>query len=260
MSPTDIKAFRKEVEDLVYTFMSLFDGSGKNTESYKESFAAMSDTQFVEFIKQMLANDMKYLGPEIAPFNKKQTPKFEVYQKLSKLVGVDLEEYVALPYMNENTAISAPVITVTKVPVGKLHLKRLQQIVRKKNKVTTSNEVRDQRKGQVIDTDKGGRITDADMFALSAIGAFPVMKEFYGPRADSMKAKESMYKDIANGSRQPRLSDLPNDIEDKVAINTMNYYIMGASLVSDLVSDNYILPITKRDLKHNQINKEKIQS
>lgn len=255
-----IKAFRKEVQDLIYNFMNLFDASGQNTEMWQEKFNALTDEQFVKEIKKVLDNPQAYFTVEITPFNKKQQPKFENYKKLAKLVDIELEEYVALPYLSENTGVGTPVLTLTKVPVGMLHLKRLQQIVRKKNKVTTSIEVRDQRKGQVVDEDKGGRMTDADMYALTAIGAFDVMKELYGPRADSIRAKEQFYKEIRDGTRQPRLSELNNDIADKVAINTLNNYIMGASLMSDLVSDSYMLEITKRDLKKNQINKEKIKS
>ena len=84
------------------------------------------------------------------------------------------------------------------------------------------------------------------------------MKEFYGPRADSMDAKEKLYDAIRKGERLPRMSDLPNSIDDKVAINTLNQYLLGASLVSDLISDSYLLPITKKELLNNKINKESI--
>lgn len=251
--------FRKEVEPLIYTFMNGFDNSGENADIWKEKFTKMSDDQFVKEVKTILDDPQRYFDVTITPFNKKQQPKFENYKKLAKLVDIELEEYVVLPHLSENTGVGNPVMTLTKVPVGMLHLKRLQQIVRKKNKVTTSIEVRDQRKGQVVDEDKGGRMTDADMFALTTIGAFPVMQELYGPRADSLRAKEQLYKEIREGTRLPRMVDLSNDIADKVAINTLNFYIIGASLMSDLVSDSYMLEITKRDLKKNKINKEKIK-
>lgn len=258
MSSVSATQFREEVETLLYAFMNTFDSSGKNSEQYHAMLDSLTPEEFVKWFKNRLDNPQWFPTVEITPFNKKMQPKFENYRKLAKLVGIELEEFVVLPYLSENTVNKTPILTLTKVPVGMLHLKRLQQIVRKKNKTTTSIEVRDQRKGQVVDVDKGGRMTDADMFALTTIGAFPVMKELYGPRADSIRAKEQFYQQIREGTRQPRLEDLTDDIADKVAINTLNNYIMGASLMSDLISDSYILEVTKRDMKKNKMNGDKM--
>lgn len=254
----DTAAFRKEVMSLIKTFMNAFDSSGKSAERLENEFKNLDDKSFVKTIKSILDNPKRFFTPQIAAFDKKTQPKFETFQRLAKLVDTDLEEYVVLPYMNENSNTKNLSVTITKVPVGMLHLKRLQQMVRKKNKLSTSIEQRDQRNGQVRNEDKGGRITDADMYALEVFSAHPIMKEFYGPRADSMDAKEKLYDAIRKGERLPRMSDLPNSIDDKVAINTLNQYLLGASLVSDLISDSYLLPITKKELLNNKINKESI--
>lgn len=254
----DTAAFRKEVMSLIKTFMNTFDPSGKSAELWENEFKGLDDKNFVKTIKSILDNPKRFFTPQIAAFDKKTQPKFETFQRLATLVDTDLEEYVVLPYMNENSNTKNPSVTITKVPVGMLHLKRLQQMVRKKNKLSTSIEQRDQRNGQVRNEDKGGRITDADMYALEVFSAHPIMKEFYGPRADSMDAKEKLYDAIRKGERLPRMSDLPNSIDDKVAINTLNQYLLGASLVSDLISDSYLLPITKKELLNNKINKESI--
>lgn len=255
----DASAFRKEVMSLLSTFMNTFDPSGNSIKIFEDAFKGLDDKSFVKEIKSILDNPKRFFTPEIAAFDKKSQPKFDSFQRLAKLVDTELEEYVVLPYMNENSGVANPTVTITKVPVGMLHLKRLQQMTRKKNKLATNIEVRDQRNGQVREEDKGGRITDADMYALEVFSAHPIMKEFYGPRADSMDSKEKLYDAIRKGERLPRLSDLPNSIDDKVALNTLNQYIMGASLVSDLVSDSYLLPISSKELvKKNELNKYKL--
>lgn len=248
------KAFRSEVQDLVDKFMDIFDPSGESRKRWDTEFnACKTDEDFVKYIKKILDNPKRYFTPEIAAYDKSKQPKFTNYRTLAKMVGIELEEVVALPYLNENTGITKPIVTNTKVPVGMLHLKRLQQIVRKKNKITINTDLRDSRNGQVTGKDKGGRITDADLYSLYTISATPVLKELYGPRADSADSNEALYDAIRGGTRLPRLSDLPNDINEKASINTLNNYILGASLISDLVSDSYILPITKMDVKKNRV-------
>lgn len=244
----DAAAFKQEIMQLIITFMSSFDPSGRSTELWKQKLGSLSDKEFVKEVKAILDNPKRWFSPEIAPFDKKAQPTFNAYSKLAKMLGIELEEYVVLPYMNENTSVASPAVTLTKVPVGFLHLKRLQQMVRKKNKTALSIEQRDARNGQVRGDDKGSRITDADMYALAVFNAKPLMKEFYGPRADSMDAKEKLYDAIRKGERLPRLADLPNNLEDKVSLNTINSYILGATLITDLVSDSYMLPITKHEL------------
>lgn len=254
---SDASKFRKEVETKVFMFMDMFDPSGKSRKMWKDNFdVCKTDKEFVEYIKMILLDPQYYFSPEIAAFDEKRQPKFSSYKKIADFVKVPLEEYVVLPYLNANTGTNKKITTPTPIPVGYLHIKRLQQIVRKKNKLTTSIERRDQRTGQVIDEDKGGRMSDYDMYALSTISAYPVMKELYGPRADSMEAKEVMYKAIKDGTRLPRLSDLPNKMTDKTALNTMNAYILGASLMSNTISDDYMLPITKQDLASKRLNHE----
>lgn len=256
----DASAFKKEVMSLISTFMSGFDPSGKSTELWNKKLGSLDDKSFVKEVKAILDNPKRWFSPEIAAFDRKSQPKFESYKKLAKLLGIELEEYVVLPYMNENTTVASPTVTLTKVPVGFLHIKRLQQLVRKKNKTAMSIDSRDARNGQVRGDDKGARITDADMYALSVFNAEPIMKELYGPRADSKDAKEKLYDAIRKGDRLPRLADLPNDLEDKVSLNTLNNYILGATLVTDLLSDTYMLPITKSDMiKNGSVNGAKIK-
>lgn len=41
------------------------------------------------------------------------------------------------------------------------------------------------------------------------------------------------------------LSELPNDPMDKVTMNTLNYYMLGACLTTNFIEDSgYLLPIT----------------
>lgn len=71
------------------------------------------------------------------------------------------------------------------------------------------------------------------------------LKEFLGPRADSMDSKQTMYKDI---SKQGYfyMKDLPNDISKKQSLNTVNTLLLGAGIDNDMmVPDSVIKTLNK---------------
>jgi hypothetical protein len=242
------KQFRKEVLSLISNVMLVFDGSGKSGDYWDNYFKSYSDEAFVREIERFLSNPKLFFTPEVIPFDKSRQPTFDSYAKLASMLNIELEEYVVLPYMKDHTSLQSSPVTATRVPVGPIHLKRLQQFIQKKNKLTLTAESRDLRHGQVRGDDKGGRITDQDAYSLSIIGAEPVLQELYGPRADSADTKEALYKAISEGERLPRMSEMPHELANKTALNTLNAYILGASLMSDVVSKTYLLPVVANDI------------
>lgn len=83
------------------------------------------------------------------------------------------------------------------------------------------------------------RISDVENYSLTAIGADEALKEFLGPRADAEDGKIEMYKNISMQG-YTYLDDLPNDLSKKQTLNTMNAYLIGSGIASDLISDEFI--------------------
>lgn len=90
------------------------------------------------------------------------------------------------------------------------------------------------------------RISDMENYCLLSYKNDSVaLKEFLGPRADSMDAKQEMYKEISKQG-YCYMKDLPNDVSKKQALNTVNVLLLGAMIDNDLsVSDNVINTINK---------------
>ena len=63
------------------------------------------------------------------------------------------------------------------------------------------------------------------------------------PRADAMRSKSSMYSTI-NTLGQVSLDDAPVDEDDSIAKNTMNAYLLGSLLNSNLINKDYYLQYT----------------
>ena len=74
------------------------------------------------------------------------------------------------------------------------------------------------------------------------------LKELNGPRSDDMVMKQQMLQDIAlNG--YVSLNDLDSDVMNKTTLNTVNVFLLGMGLDSDLVTKGLMLPGTlKKEL------------
>jgi len=125
-----------------------------------------------------------------------------------------------------------------KVPVGYIPIKRVQQLLAKKNAYSFDNDKTDLKTGQVKGDSKVSSLSDPEAFCLSAIGADSALKEFLGPRADNNSAKNAMYRSIAKDG-YATLEDLPNDPSSKTTLNTVNTYFLASGIKSDLITNGY---------------------
>ena len=233
---------RTELEREFYEFIDDMDPSGKNTERYKEHFKSMDDKQFYKFMDEFFSNEDKYIQVAYAPMDNPVTIPF--LEKIAKKHNIPLYEYVYKPYLTKDT--NNPPATSHPVLVVDLPIKRLKQMVVTKSHTSFANTKRDARTGQVTGDDKTARVTDAEAYSLIVQELYNSAKEFYGPQSDDEGAMYEMARLIQRDG-EVSLEDLPNDPTDKVTMNTINYYMLGAGISTNLIEDSgYVLPITLR--------------
>jgi hypothetical protein len=105
-----------------------------------------------------------------------------------------------------------------------------------KNGMSTNIDQRSAITGQVTGGDKNGRESDLENIMLVSLGLNKTAKELNAPRADDMHMKQEMLRDIAvNG--YTRLEDMEDELENKTTLNTVNTYLLGMSINSDLVTE-----------------------
>jgi hypothetical protein len=151
---------RKKAEQLIYDTLNKLDPSGLNTEKYKAKFKAMSDSQFLAYFKKIKDDDNMHLYIETDLYGKNQINMRSCRAALAFL-KVPEEEYV---YMRHKSPDGTPTRSKVKVPVLYLHLKRMQQLLSKKNKYNVninSGNVRSRITGGLNASNKSGRLTDA---------------------------------------------------------------------------------------------------
>lgn len=238
---------RKEIEQLIYDTFDAMDPSGMNTERYRNEFSNMDDTQFEKFMKDFLKNPDENFILEIAEFENDLT--MDNMEKAAKVLGIPLYEYVYMPHLTMDK--KNIVVSKEKCLVGYINVKRTQQLLHKKNGISVSNEKVSALTGQVTAKDKNSRDSDIEATLLVSLDADAILQELHGPRADDMVMKREMMNSIATKG-YVSLEDLPNVPTNKTTLTSVNTYIIGSQLKSDLISDSYILPKLSNELFGNE--------
>lgn len=239
------KKQRKDAESLVYRVMDQLDPSGTNTEYYKKAFSKMSDQQFYNFFKKDFP-----LRFQMRPFEIE--PGMPEFKKAASIINVPLFEKVYLPYVYKND--KGEPITTKPCLVIYGHVKRMQQIVSKKNAMSTNISGRDMKTGLLLSDDKNGQMSDREMEALMIAGLDNVVEEFSKSKADAMESKDKMYSAI-NNVGMVRLSDIETNADDSLSRNLLNTYLLGIHIDSNLVNKEGYLPHTIEQRKR-QVNRE----
>lgn len=224
---------RLEVERLVYQVFDILDPDGDNTEFWKREFANMSDEQFRKYMK----GDFPFYlqtGAFKEPTMKQIIQAFDV-------INVPLLEELYMPNKykdSNNTPIKSKECLVVYLPI-----KRMKQIITKKNSMSINIDTRDVRTGLLTGYDKNSKQSDREAEAIAIRSLDAVSKELSRSRADSMNDKSIMYNTI-NNLGQVYLSDLPDEISDSISNNLTSTYFIGAQLYTNLVNQEYYLPHT----------------
>lgn len=233
---------RPKMEKMIYSFFSAFDKSGSNTKKYKALFQPMSDAQFKKYFTEFFENEYAYLILDIIDYER--SIGIKDIEDAAKSINIPLYEYVSLPHLTMDK--SKVITTKHPVPVGYYPIKRTQQTVMKKNGISTDIAERSAITNQVTGKDKNGRESDLENTMLTALGMTNTLKELNAPRADDAVMKQQMLRDISlNGFT--RLEDMDDEIKNKTTLNTVDCYIRGMTIQSDLVVKGLMLPKTLDD-------------
>jgi hypothetical protein len=199
----------------------------------------MSDNDFYKFLQRRLPFRFH---TEIFKVEPKMYDIFDAFKLLNK----PLLEKVNVPHVFTNDE-GIPIQTKECVVVY-IHLKRLKQTVAKKTHIAIDIDHRDMRTGLLTKVDKGGKETDREFESLAVMGLEYNMDEFSRSRADALKAVSQMNNVISTkGFVSEKDIDVEND--DSLAKNMLNVYLLGAHIMSNLVTEEYMTPYTLRQKK-----------
>lgn len=228
---------RQKAEALIYKYYDAVDTTGTNTAYYKEMFSKMSDAQFKKFCERPLPFRFHTKPWEV-------DPKMEDIKRGLDVLGVPLTEKVYLSYLYKdskgNPVESQPAVVVP------IHIKKMKQFAVKKNNTVGGIDERDYKTGLLVYHDKGGKISDRELEGLIAMNMPETMKELTTFRADAMNAKSIAYSTIATTGTLKQ-DEIPIEQSDFTSKNTLNYYLLGSCLYTNIVNTDYMLPITVKN-------------
>lgn len=234
-----MNAKRQKAELLIYEVMDTVDPTHTNSDYYRSIFANMSDEDFTTFFKRRLP--LRY-HEEVF----KTEPEMSNIFKAFKILNKPLMEKVKLPYIytdkNGNPVESKECLVVY------IHIKRMKQMLTKKNNTALDTNKRDMRTGLLTSDDKGGKETDKEFESLAIMGLDYTMDEFARARADAMEAKSQMSNTILTKGYVTD-DDINVSRTDSIAKNLLNTYLIGSNIHSNLIDIDYMTPLTAKDRK-----------
>lgn len=234
-------AKRKKAEELIYKVMDAADKSHTNSDYYKKIFASMSDKDFEEFCKRRLPFRFHIQAFNVEP------KMYEIIEGF-KVLNKPLIERVKLPYVYTNDK-GEPIETEPCVVIY-IHLKRMKQMLTKKNHTSINTDKRDMKTGLLTGEDKGGKETDREFESLATMGLDYTMDEFARAKADAMNAASQMSSEILN---KGYVTDAELNVSktDSLGKNLLNAYLIGSHIHSNLIDTDYMTPYTAKNKKQN---------
>ena len=228
---------RKRIEEKICGMLALEDPSGVNEKKYRNFFQTMNDKEFEEWITKFLNDPKANIRLDIVEFgDSNRKLHFENIEKAAEFLGIDLFEYVYMPHLSDDK--NKPVRTAQPVLVGWLNIKRPQQLVTKKNGVATSDTDRDEMTNAVRGKSKCGTQTGIENELLAGVGAYNVLSEIAGARADNIAEYDNMISSIAE-TGSVALKDIKTSIYDKPTLVQADMYLMAMGIKTDLISPSY---------------------
>jgi hypothetical protein len=221
---------REKIEKLVLGVVKRLDNDKmSNYKRYESMFKLMDDGEFEKWANTMGHDLDDTIQIFQLPF---EEMKMTQIKNAADYLGVPLEEYIWYRHNDEKG-----VRTKNRVPVGYVHIKRVQQLLAKKNRYALDADETELKSGQVKGESKVASISDPESFALVSLNAENTLKEFLGPRADNQFKKLQMYRQIARDG-YTTLSDMEDDITQSTTLNTLNTYLLASGIRSDLVNNS----------------------
>lgn len=228
---------REDIEVFLCEFFDALDKTKTNSEFYQTKWAKMSNAQFEKWLKREYPLQLQVRAWEIEP-------KMEDYKAAAKVIGVPLLGKIALPYLYINKD-GIPVNTKDAL-LMKLHFKKVQQFITKKNKVSIDIDDRDMKGGRLGTGDKGSATSDKEMECFAIMGMYNTMEEFATIKADAMNAKSEAYNQIATtGTLSNKDYKLSQD--DSLARNMISNYMLACHINTNLVNQNGYTPYTLKE-------------
>lgn len=220
-----------------------------NRQIWEERFRTMSDLDFHKMMIKMKEKKgycFTYEADSIATKNKVNMTVNKL-DKIAKEYGYKLREYVMFPHKNRANPDN-PMISRSPLPILVITVKRLQQMLTKKNKITADNSVTNYITGQVTNDSKAARLSNTQTYSLITTNQINSIKEFLSIRADDETAKRELYRDIEQ-TGTAKLSNYNLRSDNKQSIQAMEVFLRASGLYTNILRASSFVNVNKKSIE-----------
>jgi hypothetical protein len=240
----NFKTARLNFEKKVFDLMAELDPGRYNENIYREYFSKLSDEQFKTFAYNLYAKEDFNLFFETGLLDRKNALTLKKIRDIARKRGVELMEYVEFPYKRPGRPEDPPV-SAAKIPVIYSAVRPLQQLLDKKNSLSSNTDQINSLTGQVTGSSKASTVGNMQTISLVTSNQMKAVKEMHGPRSDDLTAKLKMI-DMIESSGDYDIDDINTRPGDKQALETMRVMLVGAGFRVSYGGNerlSYILPV-----------------
>ncbi len=227
-------AKRQKIENIIVTIFNILDRTKKNSQRFIDDSKTLSNDEFFKRMAGFLNDDSKNFFLEVLPYESE--PTLKDIKKAADKLGVPLEEIV---YTRHDGDKDDPLASKYPSSVGYLYIKKMQQMLEKKNSYSIDISQRSPKTNQLTRDSKVARITDLESVGLTAFGADYALQEFLGPRADNSNDRDIVLKIIADQGfvtlKELEFNNIANPMIDKQTLSTVDIFFTGAGIKTDLI-------------------------
>jgi hypothetical protein len=227
-----MNAKREKATRKILMLIKDLDSTNMNYLMWKERLENMNDKEFDTWMKQIYENPKKYhLFIDTAVKNDDNI-SYDNIKAIADKYGVKLFEYCFFPHQNPDDP-EHPFITATPVPIIFVHVRKLYQMLdRKQTSVSNIDEV-NSFTGQVVNGSKAASISDTQTAALTTTGQQNAIREFLTIRADNERGKLKMLAKIEQEG-EVNYNDLSVNINDNQSYTFLKVMMRGAGFKMEI--------------------------
>lgn len=219
---------RKQVEQLILTYIKKLVTGDDNYNLYVNLFKNMTDAEFHQFMLD-LKEDKTRLQVIIPTGDEKNKVSVDNNFKLAKELGYNFFQRLVFPATDDEVGFTTPVKHI----IYKLPIRAVTQSLTKKISLPDSNIRRDALTGQVTGDDKSAKLTLPEIQVLIGLGLDKSIEELLKHRGGDLGAENALIKSLVTFGdvSQSQIADYGTGVK---STETLKSLLLGMHINSTL--------------------------
>ncbi|EPU3829027.1 hypothetical protein ACVWU4_001008 [Campylobacter coli] len=219
---------RKQVEQLILTYIKKIVSGDDNYNLYVNLFKNMTDAEFHQFMLD-LRDDKTRLQIIVPTGDEKNKVSVNNNFKIAKELGYNFFQRLVFPPTDDEVGFTTPVKHI----IYKLPIRSVVQSLTKKISLPESNVRRDAMTGQVTGEDKAAKLTLPEIQVLIGLGLDKTIEELLKHRGGDLGAENALIRSLVTFGdvSQSQIAEFSTGVKSTETLKTL---LLGMHINSTL--------------------------